>query len=181
MKGKSPSFAGKLLVSHPLQKEESFSETVILLHAHSEKEGAMGVILNRPCRRTLAQSQSDFSEGPLAGLPLHLGGPVSTNRMALGGWKFPARGPASIRYGISREEAAELAKEGLYQLFAFVGYAGWSPGQLENELRLNAWLVCPFSREVAHLEERDFWKTLLAIHRPDWRLVCDSPSSPDLN
>lgn len=164
-----------------MQRDKDFCETVVLIHTHTEKEGAMGVILNRPCHRLLGHAQSEFSEGPLAHLPIHFGGPVSDNRLALGGWKFGSRGPASIRYGISREEAADLAKAGDYKLFAFVGYAGWSPGQLENELRLNAWVVCPFERSVSALEERDFWKALLAQNRPDLRLVLDSPSNPELN
>ena len=56
-----------------------------------------------------------------------------------------------------------------------LGYAGWSPGQLENELRLNAWVVCPFERATADLAEQAYWKGLLARHRPDLRLVLDSP------
>jgi putative transcriptional regulator len=175
------SLAGRLLVSHPMQRDNDFCETVVLIHTHTAKDGAMGVILNRPSHRLLGQAQVEFAEGALANLPIHVGGPVGTNRLAFGGWKFGARGPASIRYGISREEAADLATAGDYKLFAFVGYAGWSPGQLENELRLNAWVVCPFERSTATLEERDFWKTLLAYHRPDLRLVLDSPTNPELN
>ena len=181
MPTKEKSLAGRLLISHPMQRDHDFCETVVLIHTHSAKDGAMGVILNRPSHRLLGHAQSDFSEGPLADLPIHIGGPVGTNRLALGGWKFGTRGPASIRYGISREEAAELAIAGQYKLFAFVGYSGWSPGQLENELRLNAWVVCPFERNTAMLQERDLWKALLVQHRPDLRLVVDSPSNPELN
>ena len=101
--------------------------------------------------------------------------------MALGGWKFAARGPAAIRFGISREEAEVLADRGEYRLFAYVGYAGWSPGQLEAELRLNAWVVCPFERATAQLAEQAFWKGLLVRHRPDLRLVLDSPENPGNN
>ena len=175
------SVAGRVLVSHPMQRDNDFCETVVLIHTHTAKDGAMGVILNRPSHRLLGQAQAEFAESALANLPIHFGGPVGVNRLALGGWKFGARGPATIRYGISREEAADLAKAGDYKLFAFVGYAGWSPGQLENELRLNAWVDCPFERGTATLEERDFWKTLLAHHRPDLRLVLDSPTNPELN
>ena len=170
MAGKFQSIAGRVLVSHPLQRDEHFCETVVLIHTHTAADGAMGVILNRPMGQCLGQVQEEFGAGPLAGVPIHVGGPCSADRMALGGWKFSARGPAAIRYGISREEAEVLADVGDYRLFAYVGYAGWSPGQLENELRLNAWVVCPFERATAQLTEQAYWKGLLARHRPDLRL-----------
>jgi putative transcriptional regulator len=66
-------------------------------------------------------------------------------------------------------------------LRAYVGYAGWSPGQLENELRMNAWVVCPFDASCAALEGEVLWKHLLAAHRPDLRLEADSPDDPGLN
>lgn len=175
MPAKFQSMAGRVLVSHPLQRDEHFCETVVLIHAHSREDGAMGVILNRPFGRLLGQVQSDFSAGALAQVPIHVGGPCAADRLAFGGWKFAARGPASIRYGISREEAEAFAVDPAFRLFAYIGHAGWSPGQLENELRLNAWVVCPFERATAGLAEQAFWKGLLARHRPDLRLVLESP------
>lgn len=177
MAGKFQSMAGKVLVSHPLQRDEHFCETGVLIHSHSREDGAMGVILNRPYGQLLGQVQDEFSSSPLATVPIHIGGPCSADRMAFGGWKFAARGPAAIRFGISREEAEAFAVAGDFRLFAYVGYAGWSPGQLENELRLNAWVVCPFERATAGLAEQALWKGLLARHRPDLRLVLDSPEN----
>lgn len=176
-----PSVAGKVLVSHPLQRDENFCETVVLIHTHTAASGAMGVILNRPFGGTLGSVQSEFAAGPLATIPIHIGGPCASDRLALGGWKFSARGPAAIRYGITREEAELLSADATFQLFAYVGYAGWSPGQLESELRLNAWVVCPFERTTAVLREQTYWKGLLARHRPDLRLVLDSPEDPGNN
>jgi putative transcriptional regulator len=74
-----------------------------------------------------------------------------------------------------------LAEDGRFALRAYVGYAGWSPGQLENELRMNAWVVCPFDFACADFEEIGLWKHLLAAHRPDLRLEADSPEDPGLN
>ena len=73
------------------------------------------------------------------------------------------------------------AAEGRFALRAYVGYAGWSPGQLENELRMNAWVVCPFDFACADFEGVDLWKNLLAAHRPELRLEADSPEDPGLN
>jgi putative transcriptional regulator len=181
MAGRFQSLAGRLLVSHPLQRDEHFHESVVLIHAHDRADGAMGVILNRPYGRTLGQAQPRLLGTPLDRLPLHFGGPVSADQLAFGGWRFATRGPAALRYGISREEAETLAGDPAFRLFGFVGYAGWDAGQLENELRLNAWITCPFDRVCARLEGEAFWKALLVKHRPDLRLAADSPEDPGLN
>lgn len=181
MPKKTPSLAGKLLVSHPLQRDHNFCESVVMIHEHSDKDGAMGFIINRPTDKKLGETQSEFSKGLLASLSIHWGGPVSINRMALGGWKFSTRGPALIRYGMSKEEAEQFISEKNFKTFAFVGYAGWSPGQLENEIKLNAWVVCPFEREFSEIQGKELWKALLTKHRPDLRLTLESPPNPSLN
>jgi putative transcriptional regulator len=181
MAGRFQSLAGRLLVSHPLQRDEHFHESVVLIHAHDRVDGAMGVILNRPYGRTLGQAQPRWVGTPLDRLPLHCGGPVASDQLAFGGWRFAARGPAALRYGVTREEAEAMAGDPAFRLFGFVGYAGWDAGQLENELRLNAWITCPFDRVCARLEGEAFWKALLLKHRPDLRLAVDSPEDPRLN
>ena len=175
------SLAGQLLVSHPQLRDENFCETVILLHSHLASEGAMGVVLNRPLGRLLGQTQSEFSDSPLASIALHQGGPVGSDRLAFGGWSFPAAGPAELRYGLDQAHAVALVTAGGFQLFGFIGYAGWSPGQLEGELSQNAWVLCPFEREFAAFEGIELWKKLLERHRPDLRLEADSPENPGLN
>ena len=70
MAGRFQSLAGRLLVSHPLQRDEHFHETVVLIHSHDRADGAMGVILNRPYGRTLGQAQPASAGSPLVRLPL---------------------------------------------------------------------------------------------------------------
>lgn len=181
MPRKTLSLKGKLLVSHPLQRDENFCESVVLIHEHSEDDGAVGIIINRPCDKKLGETQSEFSHGLLAQIPIQWGGPVSVDRMALGGWKFPARGSALIHYGLSKEDAEKIISVNNQKIFAFVGYAGWSPQQLENEIKLNAWVVCPFEREFEAIQGKELWKALLTKHRPDLRLTLDSPPNPSLN
>ena len=173
--------AGWLLVSHPQLRDDHFRETVVLLHSHDAQDGALGVIINRPLGRELGQIDAAVNLAPLEGVPLFEGGPVATDRLAFGGWCFPADGEPEVRFGLDQEEAVRLAAEGRFTLRAYVGYAGWSPGQLENELRMNAWVVCPFDFACADLEGSDLWKHLLAAHRPDLRLEADSPEDPGLN
>ena len=173
--------AGRLLVSHPQLRDDHFRETVVLLHTHDTTEGALGVIVNRPLGRVLGQIESTAELKPLDDVPLFEGGPVATDRLAFGGWFFPAQGEPEVRFGLDQEEAAQLAKDGRFRLAAYIGYAGWSPGQLENELKMNAWVVCPFDALCAELEGVELWKKLLERHRPDLRLEADSPENPGLN
>lgn len=175
------SLAGRLLVSHPQLRDDHFRETVVLLHTHSASDGALGVILNRALGRVLGQIGDTAGLLSLQGVPLFEGGPVATDRLAFGGWFFPDVGEPEVRFGLDQEAAAELALDPRFRLSAFIGYAGWSPGQLENELRMNAWVVCPFDGQHAAFEGVDFWKKLLERHRPDLRLEADSPDQPGLN
>ena len=86
MAGRFQSLAGRLLVSHPSQRDEHFHASVVLIHSHDRADGAMGVILNRPYGRTLGQAQPRPLGTPLDRLPLHFGGPVSADQLAFGGW-----------------------------------------------------------------------------------------------
>jgi putative transcriptional regulator len=117
----------------------------------------------------------------LVGVHLFEGGRVASDRLAFGGWCFPEDAEPEVRFCLDHEEAVRLSEEGRFALRAYVGYAGWSPGQLENELRMNAWVVCPFDFACADLEGEALWKHLLAAHRPDLRLEADSPEDPGLN
>ena len=81
--------AGSLLVSHPQLRDDHFRETVILLHSHDAKDGALGVIINRPLGRELGQIDAAVNLASLEGVPLFEGGPVATDRLAFGGWCFP--------------------------------------------------------------------------------------------
>lgn len=180
MAAQFPSLAGQLLISHPLQQDENFGETVVLMHVH-DREGAMGVILNRPMGKCLGELKVELMGSPLAAIPLYLGGPVATDRMAFGGWRFGSRGPAALRYGISEAEAIELTQDEQFHLFAFVGYAGWSPGQLEQELKQKVWVTARFERQHEHLEGRNLWLRLLWQHRPDLLLEMKSPEDLGLN
>ncbi len=173
--------AGRLLVSHPQLRDDHFRETVVLLHTHDLAEGALGVIVNRPLGRVLGQIESTEELRPLDDVPLFEGGPVATDRLAFGGWAFPAIGEPEVRFGLDQSDAALLAQDKRFRLAAYIGYAGWSPGQLENELKMNAWVVCPFDAHCADFEGVGLWKKLLERHRPDLRIEADSPEDPGLN
>ena len=175
------SLAGQVLLAHPTLQDPNFRESAVLIHSHDAAEGALGVILNRPLGRALGDVERRFRDGPLAGVPLYVGGPVNVGQMAFGGWRFAARGPARIRYGLDEAEAAELVAAGDFHLRAYVGYAGWSAGQLENEMRLDAWVLHGFDRLAESAEGVGLWKAWMTRARPDLRLLADSPENPGFN
>jgi putative transcriptional regulator len=175
------SLAGKVLLAHPSLDDIHFRRTAVLLHHHTARHGALGVVLNRPLARTLADLDGCFAAGALAGAAAHEGGPVHPDRLALGSWRVGPAGLAEVRFGLSEEEAADLAADPAVRLRAYVGHAAWSPGQLDNELRLNAWVVAPLAPEAESLGGEGLWRLWLARLRPDLRLAADAPGDLGLN
>jgi putative transcriptional regulator len=143
----------------------------------------MGVVLNRPMGKRLGQLTAEFALGPLADVPIFKGGPVETGQLLLCGWKEHEDGSGfQLMFGIDPVKAAELHAEKGVHLRAFLGYAGWTGGQLENELKHNTWVISPL---VANLldEEQDetLWKTILSSLSHEWKLLADEPEDPELN
>lgn len=176
-----PSLAGQVLLAHPSLDDPHFRRSAVLLHHHTARHGALGVILNRPLARSLADLDGRFAEGRLAGLAAHEGGPVHPDRLALGSWRLSPEGLGDIRFGLDEEEAARLAADPAVRLRAYVGHAAWSPGQLDNELRLNAWVVAPLGPEAETLAGELLWRRWLGRLRPDLRLAADAPGDLGLN
>ena len=173
--------AGQVLLAHPTMEDGNFRRSVVLLHAHDAAEGAFGVILNRPLGRELGELERRFRTSPLAGVPLHAGGPVQTDRLALGCWTLGPAGVTEIRFGLDETEASALVNNPAVRIRAYVGHSGWSPGQLENELRHPAWVVAPLGPEVESLAGEDLWRRWLIRERPELGLAADAPGDLGLN
>ena len=67
-----------------------------------------------------------------------------------------------------------------YQLYGFLGHAGWTEGQLEAELEQGAWLLSPLTREMDTLEEA-VWRAVLSRESPEMRMLADEPDDPSVN
>jgi putative transcriptional regulator len=179
---KDTALAGSLLLAHPSMRDPNFRRAVVLLSAHDEK-GAMGVVMNRPLDKRLGQLNAEFALSPLANVPLFQGGPVQTEQLLLCAWKFHAdESGFQLMFGIDPEKAMELQQEEGTHLRAFLGYAGWTGGQLENELEQNAWVVTPLVAELMNEKPDDtLWRTILTELSDDWKLHMDEPDDPSLN
>jgi putative transcriptional regulator len=176
----SESLAGSLLLAHPILRDPNFKRTAVLMSTHGP-EGAMGVVLNRPLGKRLGELKGDFALGPLAAIPIFTGGPVQTEQLILAAWQ--AREDAfQLHFGIDPEKAVQMLADESTRLRAYLGYSGWSAGQLENELQCGTWIV---ANPPADLFERPMqealWRSLLADEGDEWRLMADEPEDPGKN
>lgn len=182
---KQTKLAGSLLLAHPALRDPNFRRSVILLSAHSE-EGALGVVINRPMGKNLAEVSGDFALGDLADVPVFCGGPVSEKQLILSAWEASdEEGTFKLYFGIDPEKAIELRRNSVrLRLEAFMGYAGWEGGQLEGELRDNAWLVAPVEGLLLRENPGDgdsMWRAIIGRLSPELRLLADAPDEPDRN
>lgn len=141
--------SNQLLIAMPGMVDPNFFQTVTLICEHNA-DGALGIIINRPLPMTLDEVFTQLSlDNRAAGLGDRIvlkGGPVQTDRgfvvhRAGGVWDSTLKVSESIHVTTSRDVLAALATgAGPQDAFVALGYAGWQAGQLEEEIRANAWL-----------------------------------------
>ena len=174
------SLAGSLLLAHPAMKDSNFRRSVILMSVHNA-EGAMGVVLNRPLGKRLGELSGDFALGPLAKVPLFTGGPVQTEQLVLAAWQIRDDG-FRLHFGIEPDKAEELLGEENTHVRGFLGYSGWSAGQLEKEMKVNTWVVVDVPEDLlAQSQDETLWRTVLSREGAEWRLLAGEPEDPEVN
>lgn len=180
--GPSANFTGQLLVAHPSMRDPNFRRTVLFISSHDEAEGAVGLILNRPLDKQVSELVSDEAPEALAEVPVFLGGPVGTNQLMFASFDWKNRNTLSLNQNVAIEEAYQLAERDRYSLRAFVGYAGWSAGQLENELRQNAWVLRKPDPSVLSPERLPkLWFEIMRSLGPWFKMLAAAPDDPSLN
>jgi len=178
----SESLAGQLLLAHPALRDENFHRSVVLLSAH-DAEGALGVVINRPLARRLADVSPDFALGPLAAVPVYRGGPVEPEKLILAAWRWQApAGDFELHFGLEVDRAEAMVAEPGVTVRAFLGYAGWGSGQLENEMRQHTWFVAgPADYNLGAHEGPALWRMILGSLDPELKLLADEPDDPARN
>ena len=178
------SWQGLLLAAHPSLKDPNFRRSVLFLSTHESEIGAFGFILNRPLEKTAAELLPKHHEQELLGqIPVFLGGPVghdqlSFARVELGASEIEER----FQTNLSLDEVATLNADRPGSVRAFVGYAGWSAGQLEGELEQKAWvLVQPeIPTDLPACRERIWYRIMHALG-PIYKLLAAVPDDISLN
>lgn len=176
------SLKGSIILADPSLREPTFRHSVLLLTEHSADQGALGYILNRPLGKTVGDLLFDEQFENLADIPVYIGGPVSTEHLTFGslGW---SNGENRLHFSthLSAPQALRQRHEG-YSVRAFVGYSGWSEGQLESELERNAWITRPAEPRMLDTDGLDtLWNRLLRDLSPWHALIADEPDDLSLN
>jgi putative transcriptional regulator len=171
-----------LLLAHPSLRDENFKHTVILIASH-DSEGAMGVVLNRPLDRCLGQLNTEFGLSGLAQVPLFAGGPVQPTQVILCVWRpNPESDGFQLMFGIDPQRAEELVNDEGVHMRAFLGYVGWTAGQVEEELERDTWVVSPLVADLLEdSPDEQLWRDLLAQIDDEWKLLADEPDDPSVN
>jgi putative transcriptional regulator len=143
---------GKLLVAGPGLGDPHFRRTVVFMVRH-DRDGAMGLVVNRKVRSTsfasLIEGMGGDAEGIEGEVLLHYGGPVKGNRgfvLHSADYSTPHSIHVNEQYGVtaSIEVLQAMARgSGPKRALLVMGYAGWRPGQLESELKRGDWVVAP--------------------------------------
>ncbi len=174
---------GKLIVSSPSLIDPNFRKTVVLI-AHHDEEGALGLVLSRPSDVAAAEAVPVLDGLPGAEDPVFVGGPVQPEAfMVLAEFEDVDEAAAPIIDGLGFVPAdAEPGDLAIKRLRLFAGYSGWGSGQLEDELAEDSWIVVDAAAEDAFANDPDvLWRTVLQRKGGAFSLMENMPFDPGLN
>ena len=177
---KPRNLAGSLLVAHPSMLDPNFRRTVLFISAHDPDDGAIGVIINKPLDKSVSDLVTETPPQNLADVPVFFGGPVGNDQLMLAAFEW------------HKGEGLKLNQQALTNVFdaagdppavrAFLGYAGWSAGQLEAEMKQKAWIVQKPSRAALKFERLSrLWFDIMNKLGPWYRMLAAAPDDPSLN
>ena len=184
---KIPPAKGKLLIATPFLSDSTFSRSVVLLCEHGP-DGTLGFVLNQMTDYTLGDLVANIGLS-MPPLGIYNGGPVQKDTLhimhrmpeVLGGVLIAP----GIYWGGSYETLQEIVKQNEYKesdLRLFLGYSGWSLGQLDAEMEEGSWLVGePTAELVFDAEPHTIWKTAISQLGKNFSVFANMPIDPQLN
>jgi putative transcriptional regulator len=170
------SFAGQLLIASP-SLPDPFDHAVILMAQH-DRNGALGIVINRPLARrpiasVLAALGADAG-GVTDSVLIFIGGPVSPNvAFALHSTDYHGAHTLDIDGHVALSDAADVlrgigAGHGPKQSLIAFGYAGWAPGQLDEEIARGSWVAAPENPALVFDTDRaKLWTDALALYKKE--------------
>ena len=175
------SLRNHFLIAMPALSDPNFDHSVTYLCEHNE-EGAMGILISRQMDITMAEVLAQMKIEPSSNFDTSVkvfdGGPVQPEHgfvlhSPVGAWESSLQVGEDIALTTSRDILSTIAHgEGPQQHLVALGYAGWGPGQLEQELADNTWLSCPADKRILFelpIEER--WGAAAALLGVDLALL----------
>ena len=176
---------GCLLISEPHLPDNNFERSVIYLCEHNEK-GSFGLVLNKASDYSLSdlipEVDLDFDVG--------IGGPVENNTLHFLHRNSPmiesnVSVGQNIKWGGDYEQVLDWIRIGESEndILFFMGYSGWSEGQLQQEIDRNSWIVFPDATEqmLFDIRKKNLWKEVLNEMGGRFSVFANYPSDPRLN
>jgi putative transcriptional regulator len=177
---------GKILISEPFLPDTFFNRSIVYLTDHTP-QGSVGFILNKKIDLKMSAAVTGFDGWDDE---INMGGPVAPDTLhylhKLGNL-IPQSVPVSedIFWGGDIDAVRELISLGKIkhsQIRFFLGYSGWSAGQLERELKEDSWVIARVKADII-MNNRgdDTWKRVLRSFKNKYRMWADFPDSPEMN
>ena len=177
---------GRVLISEPFLSDAYFKHSVVFLTEHNN-DGTIGFVINNRIELKINDILTDF---PKFDAPVSIGGPVSNNTVHF----IHTLGKAipdsihvleNIHWGGNMDELKALIRSGVVysnQVRFFIGYSGWMPKQLENEIEHNSWLVVELSSaEIMNVNIKRDWNQTLEKLGDKYRAWANFPDNPSMN
>ena len=177
---------GDLLLSEPYLNDPAFHRSVILMCDH-EAKGSFGFVLNQLSNLVLDDFGDRFQN---LETPVFIGGPVEQNTLFfvhLHGDKIEGATQITeqIYWGGNLDETLKLLKLDIIkenQIRFFIGYSGWSAGQLMAEMKINSWLqIENFTKNLFEFDYQNLWREVLKIKGGKYKGFANYPIDPRLN
>jgi putative transcriptional regulator len=177
---------GKILISEPFLPDTFFNRTVVYLADHTA-EGSVGFILNKKLEIKVCDAISGFDNWKEY---LSMGGPVAPDTLHYlhnMGDKIPKSVwvDENIFWGGEIDFIRDLIRRGKIsnsQIRFFLGYSGWTAGQLGRELKENSWVIARINTDIVINNKVDYtWKRVLRSFTSKYRMWAEFPESPDMN
>ncbi|WP_439882944.1 YqgE/AlgH family protein [Pontibacter sp. MBLB2868] len=179
--------SGSLLISEPFLGDPNFERSVVLLCNHNEEEGTFGLVLNRVSNLKLSDVIDLYNES--FDVELGIGGPVQYNTLHYV-HKLPQLPQAvklgeGIYWGGDFESLRTMIESGIIStsdIKFFLGYSGWTPGQLQKEIDENVWIVNNnAANKLFKLEADKLWRSVLRQMGGKYKVLSNYPVDPRLN
>lgn len=170
---------GIILIAEPFMEDGQFKKAVVAICDHSRDEGTVGYILNKPTDLSISELISDFPETKS---PVFYGGPVGNDTIhyihrkgdVLDNSKLVTNG---VYWGGDFDKLKFLMKTGVIQdddIRFFIGYSGWSPGQLEGEMETGSWLIDEMDANYAFsYKPTEMWGQTMENKGNSFKIIAD--------
>lgn len=185
MLNKVPPRTASLLVSEPFMLDPHFQRAVVLLCEHDDTDGTLGFILNQPDVLTLGDVLAELPDAPFR---LFIGGPVGRDTLHFVHKCYDRLNSGTelsngVYWGGNFEALKLLIQHneiGEDEIKFFMGYSGWSPGQLDQELKENTWMVSGSYHPdiIFESNEENLWKEAVVNLGPKYAHVANFPQNP---